>query len=86
MFLGWKTWAPPLDAQICAQLRGAQRPGQDRTCGSCFASLRPGLDDNAYCGQVYAFEHLPPAGPGREIGPPRADGACRSCGTINPSR
>ncbi len=84
VFLGWKHWAPPLDAQICARCEAPNAPGRS-DCGSCFASLRPGLEDNAYCGQVYAFEHLPPAGPGREIGPPRADGACRSCGTINPS-
>jgi ribosomal protein L40E len=81
VFLAWKTWAPPLDAQICRSCEAPNAPGRT-SCGHCFKALGPG-QDAAYCGQVYAFEHLPPAGPGLEIGPPRADGGCRSCGTIN---
>ena len=81
VFLGWKSWAPPLDAQICRNCEAPNAPGRTE-CGLCLTSLGSGLDP-AYCGQVYAFEHLPPAGPGREIGPPRADGGCRVCGTVN---
>jgi hypothetical protein len=82
VFLGWKTWAAPLDARVCPKCEAPNAPDRS-SCGHCFTSLLTGGDDRFFCGTP--FLDLPHADAASDVGPPRPAGACHRCGVANPA-
>jgi hypothetical protein len=88
IFAGEWSWAPR-DATVCAACGAPNAPGRTQ-CGRCFRDPRTGLDTHATCGQVDLFEPIDGLAPHRPgVGRPApsvplSDGACLTCGQVNP--